>query len=116
MTAERGRENCGECQDKTLGEALSLQILFLLVAQVLTNKLLNNSQIKRMNLDGVDIRLSLFADDTDLFLEPSVECIGAVISELNNFGLYSGCKPTLNETKCIPRGYTRNDAMFLRQR
>ena len=82
-------------------------ILFLLVAQVLTNKLMNNSQIRSMNVDGVDILLSLFADDTDLFLEPSVDCIRAVILELNNFGLYSGC------TKCIPLGSTRNDAMFL---
>lgn len=88
-------------------------ILFLLVAQVLTNKLLNNNQIKGMNLDGVDILLSLFADDTDLFLEPSVDCIRAVISELNDFGLYSGCKPNLNKTKCIPLGSTRNDTVFL---
>ena len=82
---------------------------------MLTNKLLNNSQIKIMNLDGVDILLSLFAGDTDLFLEPSVECIGAVkaISELDDFGLFSGRKPNLNKTKCIPQGSTQNDAMFL---
>ena len=50
-------------------------ILFIIVAQILTNKLKNNTDIKGIKVSGVDILLSLFADDTDIFLEASIECV-----------------------------------------
>ena len=67
-------------------------ILFIIVAQIVTNKLKNNTDIKGIKVSGVDILLSLFADDTDIFLEASIECVEAVFSVLVEFGINSGCK------------------------
>ena len=83
------------------GSPLS-HILFLLVAQVFTNRLENRPDIKGIDIDGVNILLSLFADDTDIFLEASLECLEAVIAELIEFGVYSGCRCHVEKTKCIP--------------
>ena len=84
-------------------------ILFLLVSQVLSNKLQYNPYIKGLSINGIDILMSLFADDTDLYLDPSQACVDAVILELNLFGQHSGCKPNISKTKCIPLGATRDN-------
>ena len=90
-------------------------VLFLLISQVLTNKLERNTEIKGLKISGIDILISLFADDTDLFLKPTTQCVRAVIDELMSFGRYSGCKPNINKTKCIPLGATKRDVDFLRE-
>ena len=79
-------------------------ILFLLVVQVFTNRLENRPDIKGIDIDEVNILLSLFADDTDIFLEASLECLEAVIAELIEFGVYSGCRCNVEKPKCIPLG------------
>ena len=71
-------------------ESPLLPIIFLLVAQIFTREIENNPTIKGIN--EVDILLSLFADDTDLFLRASIECLEAVILELTAFGEHSGYK------------------------
>ena len=50
------------------GSQLS-SIIFLHVAQVFTVKLVFNREISGVNIDGVAILLSLFAEDTDMFIE-----------------------------------------------
>ncbi len=82
-------------------------ILFLLIAQVLTKNLENNSSIHGLNINGVNILLSLFADDIDLFLEPSEDCISEVIHELSIFGQHSGCRANISKTKGVPLGATK---------
>ena len=88
-------------------------ILFLLVAQVFTNRLENRPDIKGIEISGVNILLSLFADDTDIFLEASLECLEAVIAELIEFGVHSGCKCNVEKTKCIPLGKAKNNAELI---
>ena len=90
-------------------------VLFLLVSQVLTGKITSNPNIRGLKISGVDILNSLFADDTDLFLEPSASSVKAVIDELIDFGRYSGCKPNINKTSCIPLGAANNDTELLNQ-
>ena len=82
---------------------------------MLTNILEGNTEINGLKISGIDILISLFADDTDLFLKPTTRCVRAVIDELMSFGRYSGCKPNINKTKCIPLGATRRDVDFLRE-
>ena len=77
-------------------------ILFLLVAQIFTRKIENNPKIEGIQINGVDILLSLFANDTDLFIRASIECLEAVILELTAFGEHSGCKCNVEKTICIP--------------
>jgi hypothetical protein len=83
------------------------------VSQVLSNRLQNNPLIKGLVINSVDILMSLFADDTDLYLDPSTSCVDAVVLELNLFGQHSGCKPNISKTKCIPLGAPRNDNSLL---
>ena len=84
-------------------------ILFLIVAQVLTFKIQHNNRIKGLKISGVEILLSLFADDTDIFMQASAVCVEALFEELRAFGTVSGCNPNISKTKCIPLGKTRNN-------
>ena len=63
----------------------------------------------------MNILLSLFADDTDIFLEASFECLEAVIAELIEFGVHSGCRRNVKcrKTKCIPLGKAKSNAELI---
>ena len=61
----------------------------------------------------MNILLSLFADDTDIFSEASLEYLEAVIAELIEFGVYSGCRCNVEKTKCIPLGKAKNNAELI---
>ena len=87
-------------------------ILFLLIAQVFTSKIECNLNIKGINVDGIDLLLSLFADDSDLFLEATGICLDEVIKELANFARVSGCKYNLDK-KCIPLGKAKQDISLM---
>ena len=84
-------------------------ILFLIVAQVLTVKIKHNNRIKGLKISGVELLLSLFADDTDIFLQASFASVEALFEELRAFGNMSGCKPNISKTKCIPLGKTKGN-------
>ena len=61
----------------------------------------------------MNILLSLFADNTDIFLEASLKCLEAVIAELIEFGVYSGWRCNVEKTKCIPLGKAKNNAELI---
>ena len=90
-------------------------ILFLLVAQVFSNKLVFSQDITGITIHGVDVLLSLFADDTDIFLQANCQAVEAVIRELRNFGLHSGCNPNVEKTCCVPLGNARNNVTLLQE-
>ena len=88
-------------------------ILFLLVAQIFTSKLEKNPNIRGIKINDVNILLSLFADDTDLFIHASIECLEAVLLEIAAFGDHSGCKCNVEKSKCIPLGGAKNNSNLL---
>ena len=88
-------------------------ILFLLIAQVFSSRLEQSHEIAGLTINGIDILLSLFADDTDIFLQATKECVDAVITELQQFGVYSGCKANVSKTTCIPLGKTKENSVLL---
>ena len=88
-------------------------ILFLIVAQVLTSKILDNPNIEGLDVSGESILMSLFADDTDLFLKASQPCLTAIFNELEVFGFNSGCKANISKTRFVPLGKTRFDTSLL---
>ena len=88
-------------------------ILFLMIAQVFSNKLKISHDITGFAIQGIDILLSLFADDTDIFLQATSQAVEAVIRELNNFGYHSGCNPNVAKTFCIPLGNAKNNDNLL---
>lgn len=57
--------------------------------------------------------LSLFADDTDIFLTPSVGGVKLVVEALEQFGKVSGCRPNISKTHCVPLGKTRYNTTLL---
>lgn len=56
-------------------------VLFLIIAQVFTNNINNNVEIKGIEVNAVELLLSLFADDTDMFLSASLSSVDAVFAE-----------------------------------
>ena len=88
-------------------------ILFLLIAQVFTSKVECNPNIKGINIDGIDLLLSLFADDSDMFLEATGTCLDEVFKELGNFARVSGCKYNLDKTKCIKLGNAKQNTSLI---
>ena len=88
-------------------------ILFLLIAQVFSSKLEHNSNIRGIKINGINILLSLFADDTDIFLEATGSSVDEVMKEIRNFGLVSGCKSNMDKTLCIPLGAAKHNTNLL---
>ena len=87
-----------------------------MVAQVLTSKILVNPDIEGLDISRESVLMSLFADDTDLFLKASQvsqPCLMAIFNELDFFGLNSGCKANILKTRFIPLGKTRLDNSLL---
>ena len=89
-------------------------ILFLLVAQVGSCRLDSRQDISGIRVQGVDIFLSLFADDTDIFTQASIQCIDAIVQELSEFGVHSVCKTNVSKTSCIPLGRARYNTSLLK--
>ena len=71
------------------------------------------SQVLQFKVLIFDILLSLFADDTDIFLQATSQAVEAVIRKLNNFGYHSGCNPNVAKTCCIPLGYAKKNDHLL---
>ena len=70
--------------------------------------------IRGLNIDGVDILLSLLADDTDLFLGAMGENIDRVINEFTRFGSVSGCNANIDKTRIIPLGTAKSNVDLIR--
>ena len=79
-------------------------ILFLLIAQVFSSRLDQCQEITGLTIDGIEILLSLFADDADIFLQATKEGVDVVIAELQKFGAHSGCRANVSRTFCTALG------------
>ena len=88
-------------------------ILFLLVVQIGFCKLDSRHDISGIRVQGVDIFLSLFSDDTDIFTQASIQCIDTIVHEISEFGVHSGCKTNVSKTSCIPLGRARYNTSLL---
>ena len=82
-------------------------ILFLLVGQMFTSRCVQNEIIKGLCIEGVEVKLSLFADDTDSFLEGEAG-IEELFKELDAFGKVSGCRCNKDKTVCVPLGKAKS--------
>ena len=54
-------------------------ILFLMIAQVFSNKLKISHDITSFAIQGIDILLSLSADDTDIFLQATSQAVAILM-------------------------------------
>ena len=80
---------------------------FILCAEILSLLLKNNKDIRGINIEGIEYRLTQFADDTTLFLDGTKESLQATLNVLEIFGSISGLKMNTEKTKIIWIGHKK---------
>ena len=74
--------------------------LFILSAEILSNKLRQTTEINGINLFGNEVKITQFADDTNLFCTDIISVENS-LNIVNNFGVISGLKLNVKKTKAI---------------
>ena len=69
-------------------------------AEILSNKLRQTTEINGINLFGNEVKISQFADDTNLFCTDIISVENS-LNIVNNFGVISGLKLNVKKTKAI---------------
>ena len=87
-------------------------LLFLLVAEVLAIQIRENKNIKGIQINEIEQKIGLMADDTTLFLA-DLHSLSIAISTFKNFEKYSGLKLNLNKTEIIPIGKSKRNQTIL---
>ena len=82
--------------------------LYLICAEILSLMIRSNKNIKGLTLKEKDILLSLFADDTTLFLDGSEKSFKEAINILETFGKISGLKINNDKTQIAWLGSEKN--------
>ena len=74
--------------------------LFVLTAEILSNKMRQKSTIKEIRIFGSEIKVSQFADDTNLFCA-DVASAEQALETINKFGNFSGLALNVEKTKAF---------------
>ena len=75
--------------------------LLFLCAKILGNLIRNNKNIKGIIIEGVEYKISQYADDSSLFLDGSPATMDGILQELDFFANISGLKINFSKTKMI---------------
>ena len=86
---------------------------FILVAQILYLMITFNKNIKGITIDGIEYKLSQFADDTTTILDGTQASLQAALNTLEVFGTYSGLKINKDKTKIIWIGNKKHSKIKL---
>ena len=79
--------------------------LFNLAVNFLTNQIIRSRKITGVKLvDGVEVRISQYADDTVLFLDSTPDSVRGSLQELQTFSEMSGLKLNVEKTSCMMFG------------
>ena len=81
-------------------------LLFLLVVEILANKIRNDQTIKGVKINNEIYKLAMMADDITL-INKDIQSIANAIVVFNKFEKCSGLKLNLNKTDIIPIGSQR---------
>ena len=82
------------------GDPISAYI-FLLCAEILAIKIRSNINIKGIQIDGIEYKLSQYADDLSTLLDGSPQSLNETLNELYAFAQYSGLKVNYDKTHVI---------------
>uniref|UniRef100_A0A3B1IT35 Reverse transcriptase domain-containing protein n=1 Tax=Astyanax mexicanus TaxID=7994 RepID=A0A3B1IT35_ASTMX len=77
-------------------------LLFAIAIEPLSITLRSSSLFKGIIRNGVEYKLSLYADDLLLYITDPTVSIPAVLSILENFSTFSGYKQNLGKSECFP--------------
>ncbi|XP_063692485.1 uncharacterized protein LOC134824508 [Bolinopsis microptera] len=72
-----------------------------------------NNKVVVFKFTGEGNNSQHYQNDTDLFLNASIESVEAVMTELKTFAQCSGCKANIDKTRCIPLGRARLNTTLL---
>ena len=81
--------------------------IFILCAEYLSQSIKNNRDIVGLNICGKEKKLTTFADDTSLFLNPSKKVLRKTLQTLSDFEQVSVLKINLSKTKAVWIGSER---------
>ena len=82
--------------------------LYLLTAEILANKLRNNSKIKGIQIGEIEYLISQFADDTDLYLTYDQETISETFKLLSGIETNTGLRVSYEKTTMYRIGTLAN--------
>ena len=75
--------------------------LFTLAVEILAIMIRNNKKIKGLRIDGLEIKLGQYADDTQIFLDGSEKALDSTLTVLKEFRSLSGLKIIMEKTKAV---------------
>ena len=76
--------------------------LFILSAEILADAIRKKQRIKGIEINGIDLKLGQYADDTTLILDGSEESfLGSVIIIIETFGDISGLRLNIKKTEAL---------------
>ena len=87
-------------------------LLFLLVVEILANKIRNDPAIQGIKINDEIFKLAMMADDITL-MNRDIESIANAIKIFNKFEKCSGLKLNLNKTEVIPIGSQKGKNVIL---
>jgi len=87
--------------------------LFILGAEILSNKIRQNKLVKGINIYGNEVKVSQFADDTNLFCE-NITSVDNALCLVNDFAPVSGLKLNVKKTKALWLGKWRSNTWVAR--
>ena len=82
--------------------------LFILSAEVLSNKIRQESNVRGIKVFGKEIKLSQFADDTTLF-NADIESLERALKIVGDFGRIAGLSLNVKKTKALWLGKWKNN-------
>ena len=82
--------------------------IFIISAEVLGHMIRNEQNIKGIEINGKEHRLSQYADDTQIFLDGTEESLRRTLTILTSFYSMSGLKINVEKTKAIRIGISSN--------
>lgn len=77
-------------------------LLFALAIEPLSIALRSSTAYQGIRREGVEHRLSLYADDLLLYVRDPVACLPSILTILESFGSFSGYKLNLQKSECFP--------------
>lgn len=77
-------------------------LLFTLGIEPLALALKSTPSIHGISRWGLEMKVSLYADDMLLYVSDPLQCISIIISVLHTFGQISGYKLNLTKSECLP--------------
>ena len=107
-----------------LGEKIHLQrgirqgdpasgYLFNLAVAALTEQVARSTNLTGIRIEGRELRISQYADDTLLLLDGTVRSLKGALDELVEFSKISGLNINIEKTSCMPIGTLRKDELRL---